>query len=267
AARGNETQQVAAAAMGLLAVIVEGQRGAVLGLLGHAPPAGVEMHAHVAVEQQAGARFDIRAHHLFDFGGSRLRRPPELMFALQRQQRRDHVLAVVAHRATAQPVDVPQRGARLQANGLTIVVLGRALAAGLEYLSLDGQQPRAPLLRIGAPACHARGFEALKPVALGDRANIEAHGAKPLPWRKRQTSTLEAVESGKPQILACPPRPGQPRAMRCVVIGMGLAGAGPNAEGATAPRSGVPLRSEEHTSELQSRENLVCRLLLEKKKT
>src|SRR5690606_40712471 len=28
----------------------------------------------------------------------------------------------------------------------------------------------------------------------------------------------------------------------------------------------VPLRSEEHTSELQSRENLVCRLLLEKKK-
>src|SRR5690606_41891554 len=30
--------------------------------------------------------------------------------------------------------------------------------------------------------------------------------------------------------------------------------------------TGVP-RSEEHTSELQSRENLVCRLLLEKKKT
>src|SRR5690606_40052687 len=27
------------------------------------------------------------------------------------------------------------------------------------------------------------------------------------------------------------------------------------------------IRSEEHTSELQSRENLVCRLLLEKKKT
>src|SRR5690606_41300841 len=30
--------------------------------------------------------------------------------------------------------------------------------------------------------------------------------------------------------------------------------------------AGVWLRSEEHTSELQSRENLVCRLLLEKKK-
>src|SRR5690606_40237073 len=31
--------------------------------------------------------------------------------------------------------------------------------------------------------------------------------------------------------------------------------------------SGHDRRSEEHTSELQSRENLVCRLLLEKKKT
>src|SRR5690606_41205806 len=30
---------------------------------------------------------------------------------------------------------------------------------------------------------------------------------------------------------------------------------------------GIYLRSEEYTSELQSRENLVCRLLLEKKKT
>src|SRR5207302_7138702 len=32
------------------------------------------------------------------------------------------------------------------------------------------------------------------------------------------------------------------------------------------PRSVESSRSEEHTSELQSRENLVCRLLLEKKK-
>ena len=31
-------------------------------------------------------------------------------------------------------------------------------------------------------------------------------------------------------------------------------------------RYGIVFRSEEHTSELQSRENLVCRLLLEKKK-
>src|SRR2546430_12907654 len=32
------------------------------------------------------------------------------------------------------------------------------------------------------------------------------------------------------------------------------------------PLSALPARSEEHTSELQSQSNLVCRLLLEKKK-
>src|SRR5690606_41219085 len=37
-----------------------------------------------------------------------------------------------------------------------------------------------------------------------------------------------------------------------------------SAEAVAAPGAGV-VRSEEHTSELQSRENLVCRLLLEKK--
>src|SRR5439155_9483850 len=39
----------------------------------------------------------------------------------------------------------------------------------------------------------------------------------------------------------------------------------PLAENAVPERTG-PLRSEEHTSELQSRGHLVCRLLLEKKK-
>src|SRR6266511_1279729 len=39
------------------------------------------------------------------------------------------------------------------------------------------------------------------------------------------------------------------------------------ARGARSQPDGTrPTRSEEHTSELQSRENLVCRLLLEKKK-
>src|SRR5690606_40811928 len=35
---------------------------------------------------------------------------------------------------------------------------------------------------------------------------------------------------------------------------------------AQVPQTNLSTRSEEHTSELQSRENLVCRLLLEKKK-
>src|SRR5690606_41448922 len=38
------------------------------------------------------------------------------------------------------------------------------------------------------------------------------------------------------------------------------------AASASFTRISPPRRSEEHTSELQSRENLVCRLLLEKKK-
>src|SRR5687768_17988161 len=39
-----------------------------------------------------------------------------------------------------------------------------------------------------------------------------------------------------------------------------------NSESRIAPHHGGVLRSEEHTSELQSRLHLVCRLLLEKKK-
>src|SRR5690606_41394150 len=44
-------------------------------------------------------------------------------------------------------------------------------------------------------------------------------------------------------------------------------GAGRRDPNRRGPRAAfAPRRSEEHTSELQSRENLVCRLLLEKKK-
>src|SRR5258706_7774775 len=47
----------------------------------------------------------------------------------------------------------------------------------------------------------------------------------------------------------------------------GLAAAQPEgARGGAADAAGAPVRSEEHTSELQSLTNLVCRLLLEKKK-
>src|SRR5690606_41523120 len=67
-------------------------------------------------------------------------------------------------------------------------------------------------------------------------------------------------------------------------VGAALAGGGDPGDGATGSLHGLPpdphalpglpvrggvvgRRSEQHTSELQSRENLVCRLLLEKKKT
>src|SRR5690606_14165387 len=53
-----------------------------------------------------------------------------------------------------------------------------------------------------------------------------------------------------------------------VYIGRSSAGNGadPGGQGGGADAQGGEGRSEEHTSELQSRENLVCRLLLEKKK-
>src|SRR5690606_40755899 len=55
--------------------------------------------------------------------------------------------------------------------------------------------------------------------------------------------------------------------IRTVVLDAGHGGAKPGTRGARSVEKDVVLqvtRSEEHTSELQSRENLVCRLLLEK---
>src|SRR2546421_8687796 len=53
----------------------------------------------------------------------------------------------------------------------------------------------------------------------------------------------------------------------CEAIIAGRAGAAPGAAlGASRRRHHFAARSEEHTSELQSRSDLVCRLLLEKKK-
>src|SRR5690606_42058387 len=58
-------------------------------------------------------------------------------------------------------------------------------------------------------------------------------------------------------------RPSEPaRARASAESRAGVGGGGP----VRRARGGDPHRSEEHTSELQSREKLVCRLLLEKKK-
>src|SRR3712207_8794574 len=56
--------------------------------------------------------------------------------------------------------------------------------------------------------------------------------------------------------------------LRCGSVGLPLAASAPRSSGNTNKRVKKPARSrsEEHTSELQSRQYLVCRLLLEKKK-
>src|SRR3712207_7265574 len=66
-----------------------------------------------------------------------------------------------------------------------------------------------------------------------------------------------------------PDRPGGAEALLPRVDGRGaVRRRADGAQLARAPRDavGLPRRSEEHTSELQSRQYLVCRLLLEKKK-
>src|SRR5205085_10154977 len=66
-----------------------------------------------------------------------------------------------------------------------------------------------------------------------------------------------AVRRGLPAERPCGPRAGgeEPRSLRPR-----------RRRGRVLPRPGREPRSEEHTSELQSQSNLVCRLLLEKKK-
>src|SRR5690606_41311718 len=77
---------------------------------------------------------------------------------------------------------------------------------------------------------------------------LSLHDALPIwPGHARRVPHGRAdLAGGPPRGLRDPRRPGR--------------AAAPRPDGAARPRS------EEHTSELQSRENLVCRLLLEKKK-
>src|SRR2546427_7062452 len=59
---------------------------------------------------------------------------------------------------------------------------------------------------------------------------------------------------------ASPPSSGSPELTRSRACGAR------RCSGSASPATRAPSRSEEHTSELQSQSNLVCRLLLEKKK-
>src|SRR5690606_40454708 len=77
--------------------------------------------------------------------------------------------------------------------------------------------------------------------------------------------TVDEV-SGTDPIIAEPDPQWIPTVGVAQPIGWGEDGAPEAAEGLVVNRFAEGLRSEEHTSELQSRENLVCRLLLEKKK-
>src|SRR3712207_8874167 len=57
-----------------------------------------------------------------------------------------------------------------------------------------------------------------------------------------------------------------PDGLRSLVLIVHLARGPPRPSSSARPNEDLLVRSEEHTSELQSRQYLVCRLLLEKKK-
>src|SRR3712207_8857614 len=75
-----------------------------------------------------------------------------------------------------------------------------------------------------------------------------------------RSSVLAAVADAAQRIVVGPP---QPAPADVLVVREEPPGGGPVA----ALRAGLAHRSEEHTSELQSRQYLVCRPLLEKKQT
>src|SRR2546422_5928293 len=73
-----------------------------------------------------------------------------------------------------------------------------------------------------------------------------------------------ALMSGFNALAALPPAP--PSEIACAWLRGAAAAGGTGAAWAVVSAVAAPVRSEEHTSELQSRLHLVCRLLLEKKK-
>src|SRR5690606_41731261 len=105
------------------------------------------------------------------------------------------------------------------------------------------------------------------PSCTGFAAHLPLHSFPP---RRSSDLSLRAVASeGIARVAAAlPEQPGDPvvHRVRSEVWGAPVADGVPAGAAFAAEAMGfLGDRSEEHTSELQSRENLVCRLLLEKK--
>src|SRR3712207_8850113 len=81
--------------------------------------------------------------------------------------------------------------------------------------------------------------------------------------RDPRSGTISRTRTGRPGTVAASSRPRAPSEVGVAVASPAIAPR--RARGDEDGREGT-VRSEEHTSELQSRQYLVCRLLLEKKK-
>src|SRR5437870_10202148 len=94
--------------------------------------------------------------------------------------------------------------------------------------------------------------------ASSPRNGVPKHMAYPSAIRTMDSSSLRSVASVESRATVVLPLPEGPQNRYAAPSRTRLAAC------TTSPR--VSTRSEEHTSELQSRGHLVCRLLLEKKK-
>src|SRR5690606_38236618 len=122
--------------------------------------------------------------------------------------------------------------------------------------------PREPPVQGGG---HHRGLggpaRGRQPLLLAPRA---LHGAPDVERGRTRVGAPRRRRGGRDR----PPRVRGSQRVARKVFGTGRGHRvlrGPRGPGHRVARAPAP-RSEEHTSELQSRENLVCRLLLEKKK-
>src|SRR2546430_14830258 len=108
--------------------------------------------------------------------------------------------------------------------------------------------PRGPApSRMPAPSPSPSGFESLTAIQPFERLRLET---VPSELSMRAMDLITPIGKGQRGLIVAPPRTGKTVLLQQI---------------AKAVLTNHP-RSEEHTSELQSQSNLVCRLLLEKKK-
>src|SRR6266511_257742 len=119
--------------------------------------------------------------------------------------------------------------------------------------------PSIPLSHSSPPGSPGRGSDRTQQaVAVPNRAAGVPNSGPVHPTARPRWARLGVADHPTVQL----------RAVIATITGPGAVGWPGYGEGSLfeTPQAPPPRRSEEHTSELQSRENLVCRLLLEKKK-
>src|SRR5690606_41711579 len=106
-----------------------------------------------------------------------------------------------------------------------------------------------------APPCSAfLPFSATAPARLH---TLSLHDALPISTIRRASRSTWCKENASSRAIAARSRASHSKGFRRCLPGW---------RASRSRSTWTKMRSEEHTSELQSRENLVCRLLLEKKK-